>query len=128
MTKSASQLAREFMQAYVDKDRAAAEAIVADDFHFTSPMDNALDRKSYFEICWPNSGPMTACKIVHAVDHGDQAFLTYEAEASGRSFRNTEIHTARDGKLIAVEVYFGWNLPHNVAPGQHGDSTGTDHP
>src|SRR3954465_10149764 len=54
MTKYASQLARECMQAYVDKDRAAAEAIVADDFHFTSPMDNALDRKRYFELCWPN--------------------------------------------------------------------------
>jgi ketosteroid isomerase-like protein len=121
MTKSASQLARECMQAYVDKDRAAAEAIVADDFHFTSPMDNALDRKSYFELCWPNSEAMTACKIVHAVDHGDRAFVTYEATASGRTFRNTEVHTARDGKLIAVEVYFGWNLPHSVASGKHSD-------
>jgi hypothetical protein len=30
------------LQAYVDKDRACIEALIADDYHFTSPIDNAL--------------------------------------------------------------------------------------
>jgi ketosteroid isomerase-like protein len=31
-------------QAYVEKDRAAIEAVIGDDFHFTSPLDNRIDR------------------------------------------------------------------------------------
>ena len=30
------------------------ERLIAEDFHFTSPLDNRLDRKTYFERCWPN--------------------------------------------------------------------------
>ncbi len=41
--------------AYVDKDRAAMERLIAEDFHFTSPLDNRINRKTYFERCWPNS-------------------------------------------------------------------------
>jgi len=32
---------RACLQAYVDKDRAAIEALIADAYHFTSPIDNA---------------------------------------------------------------------------------------
>lgn len=122
MTKSASELARAILQAYAGKDRDAAEALIAENFHFTSPLDNALDRETYFQTCWPNSERMTACRVVQTVDLGDQAYITYEAQAADRAFRNTELHTARDGKLVAVEVYFGWNIPHNVAPGGHIDN------
>jgi len=128
MQKTTSELARECLQAYANKDRAACEALVAQDFRFTSPMDNGLDRETYFKTCWPNSEPMTSCRVVQTVDVGDQAYITYEAQAGGRTFRNTELHTARDGKLTAVEVYFGWNLPHRVAPGTHSDDTSTGHP
>jgi ketosteroid isomerase-like protein len=34
--------------AYVTKDRSAAERLLADNFCFTSPLDNGLDRDSYF--------------------------------------------------------------------------------
>ena len=34
-------------QAYVDKDRSAIEALIADEFRFTSPLDNRIDRKTY---------------------------------------------------------------------------------
>jgi uncharacterized protein YndB with AHSA1/START domain/ketosteroid isomerase-like protein len=120
--QTASEIARQCMQAYVDKDRVAIEALIAEDFHFTSPLDNAIDRATYFELCWPNSEAMTGFDLIHAVDHGDQAFITYAAHASGKTFRNTEIHTVRDGKLVAVEVYFGWNLPHEAPPGKHVDA------
>jgi hypothetical protein len=28
------------------------------------------------------------------------------------SIRNSEVHTVRDGKRLAAEAYFGWELPH----------------
>jgi hypothetical protein len=36
-------IARACYRAYVDKDRPAIEALIAEDFHFTSPLDNRLD-------------------------------------------------------------------------------------
>ncbi len=112
-----SELAVACLQAYVDKARDDVEALIADDFSFTSPLDNAIDRKTYFERCWPNSRVMKAVRIIEAVDDGDRAFLIYEADVGKKRFRNCEMHTARHGKLVAVEVYFGWDLPHPAAAG-----------
>jgi len=51
-------IARAAYEAYVSKDRAAIEALIAPDFHFTSPLDNRIDRATYFARCWPNSEMM----------------------------------------------------------------------
>ena len=55
MTKEPVEIARASYEAYVQKDRAAIEALIADDFHFTSPLDNRINRSTYFARCWPNS-------------------------------------------------------------------------
>jgi ketosteroid isomerase-like protein len=105
--------------AYVDKDRGAIEALIADDFHFTSPLDNRIDRAIYFERCWPNSESIDDFKFVHLVEDGERVFVTYEGKGLGdRRFRNTEVLTIRDGKVAEVEVYFGWSIPHDAAPGE----------
>jgi hypothetical protein len=111
-------LARACLQAYVDKDRAVLNTLLADDFFFTSPLDNAIDRDTYFVRCWPNSAHMRAATVVRAAEAGDQAFVVYEAEMAGKRVRNCELYTACNGKLVSVEVYFGWDLPHSAAPGQ----------
>jgi hypothetical protein len=110
-------LAHASYQAYADKDRAAIETLVAVDFHFTSPLDNRLDRAAYFERCWPNSAAITGFRFIHLVRDGDRVFVTYEGEGKSEGFRNTEILTFRDGQLIEAEVYFGWSLPHPAAAG-----------
>lgn len=107
--------------AYVAKDRGAAERLLADNFHFTSPLDNALDRDSYFAICWPNSEESESFKVLHIAEHGEQVFVTYEGRGKRTRFRNTEVITVRDGKIAEVEVYFGWSLPHEVPLGKHRD-------
>jgi ketosteroid isomerase-like protein len=113
---------RAALQAYVDKDRAAIERLVADDYRFTSPLDNALDRAAYLRICWPNSRAMKRFEVVHAVQQGEQAVVIYEAETTaGKRFRNCEAHIVRGGRLISTEVYFGWNVPHAVPKGEHRD-------
>src|SRR6266481_851518 len=65
--------ARASYLAYVNKDRAAIEALIADDFHFTSPLDNRLDRATYFERCWPNSQMMEGFDFIHTVLDGQGA-------------------------------------------------------
>jgi hypothetical protein len=58
-------LAKKAYQAYVDKHRALIESLLADDFHFTSPLDNRLDRATYFARCWPNSERITGFTFIH---------------------------------------------------------------
>jgi predicted enzyme related to lactoylglutathione lyase/ketosteroid isomerase-like protein len=111
-------IARAAYEAYVSKDRAAIEALIADDFHFSSPLDNRLDRAAYFARCWPNSKGTEGFEFIHLVQHGEQVFVTYEARsAGGHRFRNTEIVTVRESQIVEVEVYFGWDLPHKAAVG-----------
>jgi predicted dithiol-disulfide oxidoreductase (DUF899 family)/ketosteroid isomerase-like protein len=111
------EVARACYEAYVTKDRAAIEELIADDFHFTSPLDNRIDRKTYFERCWPNSERIDGFDFIHLLAEGDRVFATYEGSADGRRFRNTEILTVRGGRIVDVEVYFGWSLPHEAKPG-----------
>lgn len=111
---------RACFDAYSKRDRAAIEAVIHDDFRFTSPLDNEIDRKTYFEICWPNSETLIVMNLKHVQVFGDRAFVTYEALArDGKRFRNTELLRVKDGKITEVEVYFGWNLPHTVPAGAH---------
>ena len=120
---TATAIVRACLQAYVDKDRAAIEKLIADEYRFTSPLDNALDRATYFERCWPNSRGMVAFTVIHEAADAGRAFVTYEAQTSGKRFRNTEVHTVRDGRLIATEVYFGWDVPHKAPAGGFVDET-----
>jgi ketosteroid isomerase-like protein len=118
LSTDAVALAKKAYQAYVEKDRALIGSLLADDFHFTSPLDNRLDRATYFARCWPNSERITGFTIIHCVQDGNRVFVTYEGRGrEGKAFRNTEILTIRDGKLVEVEVYFGWSLPHEAPLG-----------
>lgn len=71
-------MARRCYHAYLDKDRAAIEALIAEDFHFSSPLDNRIDRKTYFERCWPSSETISDFRFIRLVEHGHQVFVTYE--------------------------------------------------
>ena len=118
MTSDAVAIARAAYEAYVTKDRVAIEALIADDFHFSSPLDNRIDRATYFDRCWPYSKTAEGFEFIHLVPDGERVFVTYEARgAGGHRFRNTEIVTVRGSQIIEVEVYFGWDLPHKAPVG-----------
>ena len=111
-------IVRAVFEAYSTKDRSALEPLIAADFHFTSPLDNRIDRAVYFERCWPNSERLEGFDFIHLVPGGDRVCVTYEARAvGGRRFRNTELFTVRGGQVVEVEVYFGWSIPHEATRG-----------
>jgi len=110
-------IARAAYEAYVAKDRAAIQNLIAPDFHFSSPLDNRIDRATYFARCWPNSKTIIGFDFINLVPNRDRVFVTYEGKAKDRAFRNTEIVTVRDNQIVDVEVYFGWSIPHQAKPG-----------
>jgi ketosteroid isomerase-like protein len=111
-------VAKRVYEAYVTKNRDAIEALVADDFHFTSPRDNRLDRATYFARCWPNSRAIADFTFVHLVRDGEHVFVTYDLRMKDdNAFRNTEVLTIRGGKLVEAQVFFGWMIPHEASEG-----------
>ncbi|MGI9025310.1 MAG: hypothetical protein ACR2GP_06965, partial [Burkholderiaceae bacterium] len=48
--------ARRMFDSYVTAHRDAVERLLTDDFRFTSPYDDHIDRATYFERCWPGAG------------------------------------------------------------------------
>jgi catechol 2,3-dioxygenase-like lactoylglutathione lyase family enzyme/ketosteroid isomerase-like protein len=111
-------IARAAYDAYVTKDRAALETLLASDFHFTSPLDNRLNRETYFRRCWPNSEVIEGFDFINLVADADRVFVTYEGrKTNGQRFRNTEILTIRNQHIVDVEVYFGWSVPHKAPQG-----------
>ena len=111
-------VARAMYEAYIAHDRAKAETLLSQDFHFTSPLDNRIDRATYFDRCWPHNESISHFDLLHIVGDDDRALVVYEARTTtGKRFRNTEILTSREGQVVDVEVYFGWNIPHTASDG-----------
>ncbi|MEI5999692.1 nuclear transport factor 2 family protein [Paraburkholderia bengalensis] len=101
-------LVRRCFAAYQHKDRAAIEALLADDFHFTSPQDDHIDRRTYFERCWPFSEQLESFRIEKLFCEGNEAFVRYACKPLHRAaFRNTEFFRVENGKIVEVQVYFG---------------------
>ncbi|MES2612840.1 MAG: nuclear transport factor 2 family protein [Pseudomonadota bacterium] len=114
----ATAIVRASYEAYVRKDREAIEALIDEDFHFSSPLDNRIDRATYFARCWPNSEGISGFQFIHLVQQGHVVFVTYEGTRQGGGrFRNTEVVTVRGERIVEVEVYFGWSVPHPAATG-----------
>lgn len=103
-------IVRACFKAWESNDRTAIEAIIADEFTFTSPNDgdDHLNRAEYFEKCWVASDQIEKIDILNLIDNGDEAFVRYIATLEdGNRFNNAEFFTLRDGKITSVDVYFG---------------------
>ncbi|MEN3748813.1 nuclear transport factor 2 family protein [Sphingomonas sp. HF-S3] len=99
---------RAFYQAYHERDRAAASALMDEGFTFTSPYDEALGKAEYFQRCWEPGSHHVAFEEERLIADGEGAFLTYLVTLDdGRSFRNTEYFEVREGRILSVTVYFG---------------------
>lgn len=104
-------IARTVYTAFAGGEREVIEEILAPDFRFYSPPDPGLDREGYFRRCWPQSGNRSTFDFVRLVSSGDEVIVTYEAtRVDGSRFRNTEVLTFDDQKVVKAEVYFGWSL------------------
>lgn len=112
---------RAIFAAYLANDRQAIEAALTDDFRFTSPYDDAIDRATYFERCWKNSGWIARHELERIFVQGDEAFVTYKCTAKdGNRFRNTEFFVFAGDKVRSIDVYFGATYRDGVFVRQQG--------
>ena len=83
--------------------------LISDDFTFTSPYDDTIDRAKYFSRCWPNSDRFSDFRIERTAEDGaGGVFVTIACNVKdGQFFRNTEYLKVQDGQIVSVNVYFG---------------------
>jgi len=99
---------RTIFAAYMSNDRNAVEDALADDFRFTSPYDERIDKPTYFERCWKNTEWIERHDLERIFVDGDEASVTYKCTAKGgKSFRNTEFFVFAGDKVRSIDVYFG---------------------
>ena len=106
-------IVRDLFAAYMANDRKAVEDSFTEDFRFTSPYDDEIDKATYFERCWKVSDWIARQNLERIFADGDGVFVTYECVAKdGKSFRNTEFFTFDGDKIKRIDVYFGAAYEH----------------
>jgi ketosteroid isomerase-like protein len=105
---SKSEAIRRYFAAYKAKTRKVVEDELAEDFTFTSPYDDAIDRATYFERCWPNSDRIKSIDIEKISESGNDVFVLYRVvNQDGDEFRNTELFSFERDRLRKIQVFFG---------------------
>ena len=96
-------------EAYLSQDADAAERLLAEDFVFTSPQDDHIDKAAFMERCFPTADRVVSQEIVEIVPAGESAvFIMYEYELkTGERHRNVEYIVVREGRLVETQVFFG---------------------
>ncbi|HUO93021.1 MAG TPA: nuclear transport factor 2 family protein [Rhizomicrobium sp.] len=95
------------------KDWGPYDAMMADDYTFTSPTpDDHISKAAFKKNCWE-----TQVNYIQSFDlelvavKGDEALVKYLCHTpNGKSFRNVEYFRLRDQKIAAHECYFGGHM------------------
>ena len=108
MPMQRAEIIRAVFAAYLSNDRKAVEDALTDDFRFTSPYDDEIDKATYFARCWRNTDWIERHELERIFVEGDEAFVTYKCLAKGgKNFRNTEFFSFEGDKIKRIDVYFG---------------------
>lgn len=118
-----AELARGYYHVYQAVDRPAMEALLADDFTFTSPWDDHISRARYFEHCWPHAGEFRFREPMKVFVQDDEVVVVYETEGKqGGTFHNAELLRFTGDRIRSIDVFFGF-IPGADAVQQNADSS-----
>jgi len=118
---SKAETIRRIFAAYLANDRAFVAEALSDDFRFTSPYDDNIDKPTYFERCWKGSDWIERHELERIFVEGDEAFAAYRCVAKGgKKFRNTEFFVFDGDKVKRIDVYFGATYDNGVFVKQAG--------
>lgn len=103
------EIVRAMFGAYRSQDPELAERLLADAFVFTSPQDDHIDKTAYLERCFPTADRFRSQDVLHVVSLGDgRVFVLYEYELEGgERYRNAEVLSVADGRVVETQVFFG---------------------
>jgi len=102
-------IVRAMFKSYLTQDRDAADRLLAEEFAFTSPQDDHIDKAAFFERCFPTADRLVSQEMLHVVPtDGDEVFVMYEYELkTGERHRNVELLTVHEDRITESQVFFG---------------------
>lgn len=108
------QIIRTYYSGWEKKEWSAIETLLADTFTFTSPNDDDhIDKHAFKARCWPEADHINRFQLESVIGGQNEAFVKYLCQTrKNTSFRNIEYFRFVDGKIAAIEVYFGGHIGH----------------
>jgi ketosteroid isomerase-like protein len=104
------EIIRKWYKAWEKKDEGQFEALMTDNFTFTSAAgDDHISKSAFKTQCWDTQAKLIdRSDLERVLGSGNEAFVKYLCHTkNGKSFRNVEYLRVRDGKIEAIECYFG---------------------
>ena len=101
---------RKWYAAWEKKDWRPVDILLSDDFTFTSAAgDDHISKSAFKANCWDTQIDFIGqFDLERVVASGNEAFAKYLCHTkNGKSFRNVEYFRLKDGKVEAIEGYFG---------------------
>jgi hypothetical protein len=101
-----------------DKDWGPFDAILADDFTFSSPDGNDhISKAAFKKNCWDNQIAFIKKSDLELVlVKGDEALVKYLCHTmNGKSFRNVEYLQLRNQRIEEIVCFFGGNMTYPSA-------------
>jgi len=100
---------RKYYAAWETKAWHQVEILLADDFTFSSPYDDHINKSAFKTGCWDTQiAYIDRFDLKQVIGADNEAFVMYVCHtANGRTFQNVEYFQFRDNKIKAVECYFG---------------------
>jgi ketosteroid isomerase-like protein len=92
------------------KDWVPFSILLADNFTFSSAAgDDHISKSAFKAQCWDTQiNVIDRFDLERVLGNGNEAFVKYLCHTkNGKSFRNVEYFQIRDGKIEAIECYFG---------------------
>ncbi len=120
---STEEIVRRYYKAWEKKDWNPVDALLAENFTFTSANDDDHISKSAFKKgCWETQIDfIDHFEIERLFPQDNEAFVKYLCRTkNGKSFRNVEYVRVKDQQVEAIECYFGGHstFPSAVSKGQ----------
>jgi ketosteroid isomerase-like protein len=100
---------RKYYQSWETKDWRTTDSLLADDFTFSSPVDDHISKSAFKKGCWDTQiAFIERHDLKRVIGTGNEAFVMYVCHTTnGKTFRNVEYLRLRDDQVEAIECYFG---------------------
>jgi ketosteroid isomerase-like protein len=123
LNSTSAEIIRRWYAAWEQKDWRPVDALLADDFTFSSAAgDDHISKSAFKAQCWESQKDfIKRFDLQRVFGRGDEATVLYVCHTTnGKTFRNVEYLRLREDKLEAIECYFGAqsSFPSAVSAGQ----------
>jgi hypothetical protein len=103
------EVVRKYYAAWETKQWHPIDILLADDFTFSSPLDDHISKSDFKSGCWDTQiAYIDRFDLKQVIGRDNEVFVMYVCHTTnGKTFQNVEYFQLRKDKVTAVECYFG---------------------